>query len=174
MRSKALAEAALVRSDLPYTSLRLPSIYGARDTVVTPAIVPAILEGGVPRVSSTDRLYSPLYVGNLADAVARCLEVGPLDGCFNLTDGDLSWTGFVEEYARCLGAELRWVNRSPLSLVTHLDDEGYLFLMANSLMGAQFPSDAIRRRLDWEPPHRWQDGVREAVDWFVEHRREAA
>jgi nucleoside-diphosphate-sugar epimerase len=78
LRSKAQAERYVVAGGVPYTILRLPAVFGAGDAVVTPAVVPELLQGGLPRVSRRDPRVSTLWVRNAAEVVAAVVRRGPL------------------------------------------------------------------------------------------------
>jgi len=162
MRSKAEAEVAVEKGEIPYTILRLPSVLGAGDSWATPKIVKAILQGSVPYLVRRDRRFSILNIRNLADIVERTVELGPLGDAFNCADHAVSWEELVQHYAACLRVPFRW-RRDPLHRPVIARDDGYAYLAVNSLFGAHFPSDRLWTRLGFTPKHSWAEAVEDAV-----------
>lgn len=166
MRSKAAAERHVEQGQVPFTILRLPSVFGDGDSVVTRAMVPPLLSGAFDMAEGGDRLFTTLWVENLGRVVTRVLEVGPRNEAFNTGDDHTTWRAFVGEYARALGVSVRPRSRSLLSLLRRLDDADYLYRLTNSAFGAHFPCDELHRSVgpDVQP---WQPGVRDAVRSYL-------
>lgn len=163
LRSKAQAERHILAAGVPYTILRLPAVFGAGDTVVTPAIVPALLRAGVPRISGRDPRVSTLWVQNAAEAVAAVLARGPLRDAFNLTDGAARWSEFVGAFAAALGREVGWQKQGMHTLLTRSEDNENMYLVTTGHFGAHFPADKLLAALPALAFADWRDGVREAA-----------
>jgi len=163
LRSKAQAERHILAAGVPYTILRLPAVFGAGDTVVTPAVVPALLRGAFPRISTRDPRVSTLWVRNAAEAVAAVLEHGPTHDAFNLTDGETRWSDFVATFAAALQREVVWGKQRALTLLTRSEDNENMYLVTTGHFGAHFPADKLLAALPGLVFADWRDGVREAV-----------
>ncbi|MHC4830892.1 MAG: NAD-dependent epimerase/dehydratase family protein [Planctomycetota bacterium] len=165
MRSKAAAERYVESCGVPYTILRLPSVFGPGDTVTTPSIVSQLRSGGVPGpLFRRERRFSTLYVANLGPIVDRVLARGPLGQAFNCAGHHTTWGAFVAEYAAQLSLPLRWKRRPLISIAGRLRDTGYQFAFMNAAFGAHFPTERLERALAGPlPRHDWREGVRAAV-----------
>lgn len=172
LRSKAQAERYLMRARIPYTTLRLPGIFGAGDTVATPAIVPAILRGAVPWVWRKDRRITTLYVHNFADMVEQVLQAGPQNEAFNCADGETTWEQFVEEYGKVLDRQVPWDRRPLLDAVTNFANQEFGYVVTNGYLGAHFPADKFRDALGYRPRLDWRQGVQEAVHAYLDEHGE--
>ena len=163
LRSKARAERHVRAAGVPYTILRLPAVFGANDTVVTPAIVPALLRNALPRISHRDPRVSTLWVRNAAEVVASVLERGPSSDAFNVADGETRWADFTGTYAATLGRELVWDERSKATLITRSEDNEYQYLVTTGHFGAHFPADRLLAVVPELELADWREGVHEAV-----------
>lgn len=166
LRSKARAERHVRAAGVPYTILRLPAVFGANDTVVTPAIVPALLRSALPRISRKDPRVSTLWVRNAAEVVAAVLDRGPSNDAFNVTDGETRWADFVETYAAALGRELVWDERSMATMITRSEDNEYQYLVTTGHFGAHFPTDRLHAAFPELALGDWREGVHEAVSAY--------
>lgn len=166
LRSKARAEHHVRAAGVPYTILRLPAVFGANDTVVTPAIVPALLRSALPRVSRSDPRVSTLWVRNAAEVAAAVLDRGPSNDAFNVTDGETRWTDLVGTYAAALGREPVWDQRSKATLLTRSEDNEYQYLVTTGHFGAHFPTDRLLAAFPELALADWREGVHEAVSAY--------
>ncbi len=163
-RSKAKAEKYIEESGLNYTILRLPAVLGAKDTFLSPSIISALKADKFYFAGKKDHLVSTLYIKNLGSILKKILDIGPLNDAFNCTDYHVSWKEFVGEFAKNLDVPLVIKRKSMLSILTHLGDKNYIYMMVNSYFGAHFPSDKLKQLIDFELSFPWQDGVKEAVN----------
>ena len=78
-RSKAAGEAVLQESGLDWTVLRPSVIFGEGDQFLT---VFARLQAVLPimPLAGADTLFQPVWVGDVVDAIARCLQQGDTAG----------------------------------------------------------------------------------------------
>lgn len=170
--SKAEAEMALHRiaidTGMEVVILRPPLVYGAhvKGNFLT---MLHIVERGVPlpflRVANR---RSFIYVGNLADAIAQCVQhQAAANETFLVSDGyDVSTPELLRELARCLGASAKLfpVPEGLLRLAGKLTGR---YEELNRLMDSLvIDSGKIRRNLEWSPPHTFGDGIQRTVNWF--------
>jgi nucleoside-diphosphate-sugar epimerase len=161
-RAKAEAEAALRSIDgLSLSVLRPPLVYGPGVKANFLALAKAIARGWPLPLASIDNRRSLLYVGNLADAVARCLESGqPRSGAWIVSDGEpLSTPALCRALGESLGKPTRLFScpRSLLELVPP----------ARKLTRSLVADDsAFRRDFHWKPPHDIVEGLRVTGEWI--------
>jgi len=166
LRSKAQAERYVQAAGVPHTILRFPAVFGANGTVVTPAIVPSLFDGGLPRISRRNPRVSTLWVRNAAEVVAAVIDRGPIGDAFNVTDGETTWVDFVGVFATALGRELRWDPRTKLTLLTRSEDNVYQYLVTTGHFGAHFPTDKLHEAVPGLVFGDWREGICEAVDAY--------
>lgn len=168
-RSKAKGEMYVDRSGLPRTIFRLPSVLGDGDTVITPAIGAALEDGSYFRCGNKDPLLSIVNVRDFPDMVHKALERGPDNEIYNASSHHVRWSRIVAQYAKELGTSVPQTQKPLLSMLTHLHDKLYLYLLTNSRFGAHFPSDKFFSSHDYRPDYTWQQGVAEAVAGMKRH-----
>lgn len=161
-RAKADAEAALrAVPGLALTVLRPPLVYGAGVKANFLALLRAVARGWPLPFASIANRRSLLYAGNLADAVARCLEAPQAPGrTYLVSDGAALST---PELCRALGAALgkpARLFRCPPALLE-------IAPAARKLTRSLVADDsALRRELGWAPPHDFEAGLRLTAEWF--------
>jgi UDP-glucose 4-epimerase len=165
--SKAKAEKYIEKSGLNYTILRLPSVLGSNDTVISPSIIPLLTKGEFFYTRKKDPLFSTLYIKNLGPIVKKIIENGPLNDVFNCTDHHITWSEFVEEFARILRIEPKMKKKTLLSILTHLKDKNFLYVLTNSYFGAHFPNKKLSEQFNFKPIYSWKEGVKESIASFL-------
>jgi nucleoside-diphosphate-sugar epimerase len=174
--SKWEAEQALAKvsaeTGLAVTVLRPPLVYGPGVKGNFLSLLKWV-ERGVPLpVALIDNRRSLLYVGNLADAIVRCLNVPQADGrTYLLCDGeDVSTPELIRRLSLQFGRRPRLfpIPASMLEFGCKLLGRGSAYdRLAGSL---QLDSSAITSELGWQPLFTLDAGLRDTVDWF-KHRR---
>ncbi|MEM7053916.1 MAG: NAD(P)-dependent oxidoreductase [Pseudomonadota bacterium] len=111
--SKHAAEQAVQSSNLGYSMLRPPAVYGPDD----PALADfwrMLARGWLIRLGPADSRFSLLHVDDLAEAIARLIEHGPTDRIFCLHDGyacdeqpGWSWPALAEVAAQIRSTQVR-------------------------------------------------------------------
>lgn len=171
-RSKWEAETGLARisrdTGLQVVVVRPPLVYGPGVggnfltlLRICHAAVPLPLAGVANR-------RSLIFVGNLADAIARCLgHPAAADGTYLLRDGeDIS----TAELLRCVAlaldrpARLFSLPGGVLRLAGGLIGKGDA--VARLLDSLVVDDGKIRRELDWTPPFTLAQGLNETAAWF--------
>lgn len=171
-RSKWEAEQRLAEvaagTGMAVTILRPPLMYGPGVKGNFLSLMRAVARGWPLPLASIRNARSLLYVGNLADAVASCLQdVRPGLQTYLLSDReDLSTPDLVRRLAAHLDrpARLLPVPAGLLQLGLRLTGRSSAYdRLASSL---QVDSGAITRELGWRPPHTLDAGLRETVAWY--------
>lgn len=171
-RSKSLAEQALRQQvGLEVAILRPPLVYGPRVKANFLALLRAVDRGWPLPLASVANRRSLLYVGNLADAILRCLEApaapkaadaagGAPARLFELSDGaPVSTPELCRALARALGRPARLFPFPPALL--------RLLPGAARLVESQVADDrAMREAFGWQPPFGLEEGLRLTAQWY--------
>lgn len=149
--------------------LRPPLVYGPGVGANFLGLLRACARGLPLPLGAVRNRRSLVFVGNLADAVALCLEHPAAAGRrFLLHDGPpVSTPDLVRAVAAALGRPARLLPVPPPLLAAGaalLGRRG----AAERLAGSLFLDDrGIRETLGWRPPHAMQDGLRATADWYM-------
>jgi nucleoside-diphosphate-sugar epimerase len=160
-RAKSIAEQALLRLEgLEGVILRPPLVYGPRVKANFLALMRAIDRGWPLPLASIQNRRSLLYVGNLVDAIVRCLDGLAQGRVFELSDGAPVST---PELCRALGRSLC----RPARLFPFPSALLRLLPVAARLVESQVADDAaIRAALGWRPPFTFEQGLRITAEWY--------
>jgi len=164
-RAKLAAEQAIsgvvARSGLEAVILRPPLVYGPRVKANFLALMRAIDRGWPLPFGSIENRRSLLYVGNLCDAIARCLEAEAPDGrTFFVADGaPVSTPQLCRAIGDALGRPARLIAFPPALL-------GLIPGMKKIIQSLEVDDSAIRRELDWRAPYSFEQGLRATADWY--------
>ena len=129
----------------------------------------------LPFAAVTNR-RSLLYVGNLADAVGRCLtRPEAANRVFLLSDGDdVSTPDLIRRTAEALGRPSRLFPVAPALLRAAGRVTGKSAALSRLLDSLTVDGDEVRRDLGWIPPFTLSQGLRETATWFTScHGRNA-
>ena len=171
-RSKWEAETGLARiakrTGLEVVVMRPPLVYGPGVGGNFLALL-NICRARVPLpLAGADNRRSLLFVGNLADAIVRCLDHPAAAGeTYLLRDGeDISTVQLVRRAAQALGRPAR-LFRLPAGV---LRLAGGLIcksaVVARLLDSLAVDDGKIRRQLGWTPPFTLAQGLNETAAWF--------
>jgi UDP-glucose 4-epimerase len=151
--SKARAEEGLRSiSGLRLAVLRPPLVYGPHVKANFLALMRAVALGLPLPLASVKNRRSLVYVGNLADAIVRCLGA---QGTYLVSDGPgVSAPELCEGLGRALGRPARLLPFPSAWLPAKL---------AGSL---EVDDSAIRRALGWQPPCTFEQGLRATAEWY--------
>jgi nucleoside-diphosphate-sugar epimerase len=181
-RAKLLAE-QIVR-EFPATTIVRPSwLYGPRDRITIPRVIPALMEQRAPIIGSGENYLNIIYAGDVAagillaanhpDAKGQAYnicsegEVKQKDLLNALTDA-LSLPrvtkhvpyGLAIRYAFVLEAIAKLLRRSKPPTITRRA----IYLIGRS---TQYSTQKARTELGWKPQVDIQEGVRRTLEWFV-------
>ena len=161
-RAKAAAEAGLrTIPGLALTLIRPPLVYGPRVKANFLTLMRAVARGWPLPFAGIENRRSLVYVGNLADAVVRCVEAPPAAGNpYAVTDGEpLSTPALCRALGAALGTPAR-LFRVPTALLE-------LAPASTRLTRSLVVDDgALRRELGWSPPHKLEDAMRLTAQWY--------
>jgi len=151
--SKARAEDALRSiAGLKLAVLRPPLVYGPRVKANFLALMRAVARGWPLPLASIDNRRSLIYVGNLVDAIVRCLDA---PGTFLVSDGPaISTAQLCREIGEALGRPARLFPFPPP-------------LLPRKLAGSLEVDDSAIRALGWRAPHTRKEGLKATADWYL-------
>ena len=160
-RTKSIAEQALLQlPGLEAVLLRPPLVYGPRVRANFLALLRAVDRGWPLPLASIDNRRSLIYVGNLVDAILRCLGA-PLQGqAFAVSDGaPVSTPELCRALGRALGRPVRLFPFPPALL--------RLAPPLARLAQSQVADDAaLRAALGWRAPFSFEEGLRATAAWY--------
>jgi nucleoside-diphosphate-sugar epimerase len=159
--AKLAAENALAKvasgTGLELVTLRPPLVYGPRVRANFLALMRAIARGWPLPLASVQNRRSLVYVGNLCDAIAACVDSPAAAGKnFYVADGEaLSTPDLCRAIGRALGRPARL-----FSFPTAL-------LPFKRLTGSLVVDDTeLRRSLGWRPSFSVEEGLQATADWY--------
>jgi nucleoside-diphosphate-sugar epimerase len=170
-RSKLAAERALAevgaRARLETVVLRPPLVYGPGVKANFLALLGAIDRGWPLPLASVRNARSLVYVGNLADAIARCIEAPQAAGrTYVVSDGaPRSTPDLCSAIGAALGKPARLVPFPPAVL-------GLAPMLRPLVRDLALDDSRIREELSWRPPFTPEEGLRATAAWYrAEGRR---
>jgi len=176
-RSKGEAEQALRRigaqTGMEVVILRPPLVYGPGVKGNFLSLLKIVARGVPLPLGSVKNRRSLIYVGNLADAIVKCLEHPAAAGeTFLVRDAeDLSTPELVHRLARALGVAPRLIPVPPSWLVLGgrwLGRGAAVERLAGSLT---VDDSRIRDALGWHPPYSLDEGLEATGRWYRERGR---
>jgi nucleoside-diphosphate-sugar epimerase len=180
-RAKLLAEQ--IAWEFPRVTVVRPSwLYGPRDRVTIPRIVPAVLARRVPILGSGDNLLNIIYAGDVAaGAILAANEKRALGQAYNLcSEGEVTQRDLLNAMTDALALP-RVTKRLPYFIAMRFAflEEAFARLLRRStpptitrravyLVGrsTRFSIAKAAAQLGWRPRTRVQDGVRRTLEWF--------
>ena len=166
-RAKRAAEEKLIRIDgLETVILRPPLVYGPRVKANFLSLLRAVDRGWPLPLASIRNRRSLVYVGNLVDAIVRCLEAPQAMGrTYSVSDGvPVSTPELVRAIAKALGKPARLVPFPPWGLA-------WIPPLRRLTESLEIDDSAIRTELGWYPPYTFEQGLRATADWYLAQRR---
>jgi|SRR4051812_17789015 nucleoside-diphosphate-sugar epimerase len=151
--SKARAEEALhAVPGLPLAILRPPLVYGPGVKANFLLLMRAVARGWPLPLGAVHNRRSLVYVGNLVDAIVRCLTA---NGTYLISDGGaVSTPQLCRELGEVLGRPARLLPFPPA------------LLPAKVRASLEVDDRALRERLGWRAPHGRAAGLRATADWY--------
>jgi nucleoside-diphosphate-sugar epimerase len=160
--SKVRAEEALRHiAGLRLTVLRPPLVYGPGVKANFLALMRAVARGVPLPLASVANRRSLLYVGNLADAIIRCIGNAASEArTYLVSDGEaLSSAALCREIGDALGRPARLVPFPPAIL-------GMVPGLRALTRSLEVDDRAIRRDLGWQPVFSRRQGLAATAAWF--------
>jgi nucleoside-diphosphate-sugar epimerase len=180
-RAKLLAEQ--IAREFPRVTVVRPSwMYGPRDRVTMPRLMPALLARRVPILGRGDNLLNIIYVGDVAaGAIRAAAEPRAVGQAYNLcSTGEVTQRAMVDAMTDALSLP-RIHKRMPYFVAMQFaffqEALGRLLRRSNPptitrravyLVGRStaFSIAKAAAELDWRPRTGIQEGVRRSVEWF--------
>lgn len=169
------------------TAVRPDVIYGRRDRQFVPRIARLLERGFAPLIGGGTSTLAIVHAANVADgAVRAALHDGAGGRAYNLAnDYDVTVRQFFELAAQGLGRRVRlipipfWLASGAFRLVRGAAKTlsgGRMSVISNASLSMltesnPFTSERARRELGWMPAVHPSDGVPEAFQWWLTHRR---
>lgn len=177
--SKREAEQGLwkiaAETGLEVVILRPPLVYGPGVGTNFLALLRTVVRGVPLPLGAINNQRSLIYVGNLVDAIVRCIEHPAAAGqTFLVSDGEaVSTPELVRRMATALGRHARLV-ALPVPLLRLAVTLAKKPALVTRLVGSlAIDSSKIRRELDWSPPFTLDEGLRETAAWYVSRKTSA-
>jgi nucleoside-diphosphate-sugar epimerase len=182
-RAKLLAEE--IAWKFPSVTVVRPSwIYGPRDRVTIPRVVPALLERRVPLIGSGDNLLNIIYAGDVArGCILAAQHPGAVRQAYNLcSEGEVTQRNLVDTLTDSLGvprvtkhvpygAAIRFAwFREALARLMRSPKPPPITRRAIYLIGRPtlYAIGKARKELGWSPEVKIGDGVARTLVWYEE------
>lgn len=165
LEAEQLVAEALRGSSTEFVVLRPPLVYGAGAKGNFERLVRLVRRGIPLPLASVHNRRSLVYVGNLVDAIVRCLyHPGAAGHTYVVSDGeDVSTPQLIARIAAALGRRPRLIPmpaallRFAGKLIGRADE------VARMLDDMAVDSSRIRRELDWQPAFTLDEGLSQSV-----------
>lgn len=169
-RSKLQAEQALsaLRGEMQVTVIRPPLVYGPGVRANFLALFKAVARGAPLPLASVGNRRSLVFVGNLASAIATCVDSPRAAGrTYHVTDGAaVSTPELVRAIASALGRPSRLIPFPPRLLEIAGALAGRAETVKRLTRSLELDDRAIRADLLWRPPSTFEAGIKETAGWF--------
>jgi 2-alkyl-3-oxoalkanoate reductase len=182
-RAKLLAENVVREYAGPWTMVRPSWIYGPRDRISMPRVIPVLRSGKAPIIGSGENLLNIIYAGDVAaGAILAANHPGAVGQVYNLSSrGEVTQRKFVDTVCDALGIP-HVSKRVPFFLAWQMAFWSELFaklLMKKKppritrraiyLIGRPplFSIEKARTELGWEPRVPIEEGVKRTLAWLV-------
>ncbi len=174
-RSKLEAERALTGiaalSGMELVLIRPPLVYGPGVRANFLRLL-GWVDSGLPLpFASVRNRRSLIYLGNLVDAIARCVEHPAARGPFLVSDAEtVSTPDLVSRIAGALGRPARLLPAPSALLRAAGTIAGRRDEIRRLIGNLVVDPSRARRLLDWRPPHTLDEGLAETARWFKSAR----
>lgn len=136
-----------------------------------------LARSGLPLpLGSIQNRRSMIYLGNLIDLIVKCIDhPAAVNQTFLASDGrDLSTTELLQLLRRAMKLPV-WLLPVPQSLLQLLGRLSGRAALIDRLCGSlQVDIHKARALLDWTPPYKVEDGIRETVSYFMSEKQGSA
>ena len=170
-RSKLEAEHALgdvaARTGMEIVAIRPPLVYGPGAKANFLRLLRGVDSGWPLPFASVRNRRRMIYLGNLADAIARCVEHPGASGAFLVGDDEIvSTPELLSRAARALGRPSRLLPFPPAALRLAAAMAGRGHEMRRLTGNLVIDSSRARVMLGWRPPHTLDRGLAATALWF--------
>lgn len=181
-RAKLLAEN--IARDFASTTIVRPSwLYGPRDRVTIPRVIPALLGKRVPIIGSGENFLNIIYAGDVArGAILAANHPAAVGQAYNFcSEGEVKQVDLLNALTDALslpritkhvpyGLAIRWAflqecwKRLIFSKKPPTITRRAIYLIGRS---TQYSIEKARTQLGWKPEIDIREGVRRTLEWFV-------
>ena len=175
--SKWEAEQALRNTSdaagLEIVILRPPLVYGQGVKANFLRLLDMVNKNIPLPLSMVNNKRSMIYIGNLVDAIIKCIEhPNAVNKTFLVSDGqDISTPDLIRMIAGAMGKKAR-LFPCPAPLLKMIGNVAGKSDEIERLTGSlQIDSAKIRRELSWTPPFTMEQGLRMTADWFMSNEK---
>jgi len=163
-RSKAQAELAVLKSEVPFTILRLPLIIGKGDRMVSSQLLELLTNGQLYYSGTGENLVSIMPVDNLCSLISLLIEKKASNRSFHCPSYHIPLNSFVNKYSSLTNLPFQ-IKKSPIWLFGGKANNIQKILLAYSWKGAHFQDSLIREFLPkYIDAISWEESIKEAVD----------
>ncbi len=181
-RAKLLAEN--IAREFPATTIARPSwLYGPRDRVTIPRVIPALLSKRVPIIGSGENFLNIIYAGDVARGIILAANHPSTVGqAYNLcSEGEVRQVDLLNALTDALslprvtkhlpyGLAIRWAfvleacKRLMFSSKPPTITRRAIYLIGRS---TRYSIEKAGAQLGWKPEVKIQDGVSRTLEWFI-------
>lgn len=160
-------------SGLEITALRPPLVYGPGVRANFLKLLSVVARGIPLPFGLVNNKRSLVYVGNLASAIAACVEHPNAAGKTYLVsdNADVSTAQLVREMANALGRKPNLLPVPPGLIEAVAALLGKRAAAQRLLGNLTVSPQALCSELNWNPPFTLEAGMKETVDWYVQQGR---
>ena len=160
LRVAVLGRQLAAPAGMEFVWIRLFSAYGPMDSPgwLIPSVVLSLLDGRCPKLTAGTQKWDYLFVEDAALAIAASVDAARLDGVYNLGSGHAVPVRRIAETIRdAIDARL------PLGV-------GELPYPPHQIMHLEADITKLCGAIPWRPTTTLEDGLRQTVAWYREHR----
>lgn len=156
-------------TNLEVIILRPPLVYGPHVKANFLRLLELIRKGIPLPLALINNKRSMIYLENLVDAIAKCIEhPNAANQTFLVSDGqDISTPDLIKMIAKEMGKRANLIPFPPavLKMIGKITGKG---AEIDRLTGSlQIDSSKIRTLLNWNPPYTVEEGISETVKWYL-------
>ena len=181
-RAKLLSEQ--IAREYPATTVVRPSwLYGPRDRITIPRVIPALLSKKVPIIGSGENYLNIMYAADVArGAILAANHPGAVGEAYNVcSEGEVKQIDLLNALTDALslprvtkhvpyGLAIRWAfvleccKRMVFSKRPPTITRRAIYLIGRS---TRYSSEKARTQLGWKPQIDIREGVKRTLEWFV-------
>lgn len=181
-RAKLLAE-QIAREFASTTVVRPSWLYGPRDRITIPRVIPALLGKRVPVIGSGENFLNIIYAGDVArGAILAANNPGAVGQAYNLcSEGEVKQVDLLNALTDALslpritkhipyGLAIRWafvlefLKRIVFAKKPPTITRRAIYLIGRS---TAYSTEKAQSELGWKPEVDIREGVRRTLEWFV-------
>lgn len=158
------------QSGLEVSVIRPPLVYGPGVRANFLKLLDAVARGIPLPFGAVNNQRSLVFVGNLASAIATCIEHPKAAGKIYLVSdhADVSTAQLVREMAHALGRKANLIPIPPRLIELFAAMLGKRAAAQRLLGNLTASPQALREELNWKPAFTLQAGMKETANWYMQ------